>query len=95
MLLSGRERNTLYRTEMYTGLVETGKIDLKPGDILPMPADAIHVAECISDEPAVGFHVYGGDEVTLKRRVWHPETFEEYPHTEARYGELADTASGI
>lgn len=94
LLLQGRERNTLYRTDSEAGLVSTGEVTLEPGAILPMPAEAIHVAECVSGEAAIGLHVYGGDEVTLQRRVWHPQTFQEHIHSEEFYGELANLASG-
>ena len=94
LLLQGKERNTLYRTDAGAGLVSSGEVTLEPGAVLPMPAEAIHVAECVSDEAAIGLHVYGGDEVTLRRRVWHPHTFQEHTHSEEFYGELANLASG-
>src|SRR3954470_20460767 len=60
LLLSGEEKNTLYRRDNGV-LRRAGEMILRRGDILPMLADTVHVAECIGDVPAVGLHVYGGD----------------------------------
>ena len=87
LLLQGSERNTLYQAKDEDGLVQIGQITLEPGSVLPMAAEAIHVAECLSAMPAVGLHVYGGDEVVLKRRVWNPQTLQPHPHSESLYTE--------
>ena len=59
LLLSGEEKNTLYRSEA-GGLRKAGEVTLTRGSILPMLAETAHVAECIGDRPAIGLHVYGG-----------------------------------
>src|SRR5829696_2414005 len=73
LLLSGGEKNTLYRRENAT-LRKAGEVTLEPGVILPMRGETVHVAECIGDKPAIGLHVYGGDIFTLPRKMWDPET---------------------
>jgi predicted metal-dependent enzyme (double-stranded beta helix superfamily) len=92
LLLSGREKNTLYRRENGK-LRRAGEITLEPGAILPMRADAAHVAECLGDAPAIGLHVYGGDVLELPRRMWHPETLEEHPLDWVVYDSFARIAS--
>jgi len=96
LLLSGREKNTLYRRD--GGLVggvlrKAGEVTLERGAILPMRAEAAHVAECLGEAPAIGLHVYGGDILELPRRMWHPETLEEHPLDWTLYESFARIAS--
>ncbi|MEW6689981.1 MAG: hypothetical protein AB1452_12925, partial [Pseudomonadota bacterium] len=92
LLLSGREKNTLYRKENGK-LRRAGEKSLAPGEILAMRPDTVHVVECIGNEDTTGLHVYGGDILTLERRMWHPETLEEHKLDFARYEEFARIAS--
>ena len=94
LMLSGKERNTFFRRCATRGLERTGEIVLEAGSVLRMETDAIHVAECATDKPAVALHVYGGDLDFLPRRIWHPRTFEEYPMEMDRYEEFSRLASG-
>lgn len=93
LLLSGREKNTLYRREP-GGLRKAGEATLEPGSILPLLAETVHVAESIGNEPAIGLHVYGGDILELPRRMWHPQTLEEHALDWALYENFARIASG-
>ncbi|MEO7725731.1 MAG: cysteine dioxygenase family protein [Burkholderiales bacterium] len=96
LLLSGGEKNTLYRSEsgeMRGALRKAGEVTLKPGAILPMLADTVHVAECLGDQPAVGLHVYGGDILALPRRMWNPETLQEHALDWTLYESFARIAS--
>jgi len=92
LLLSGEEKNTLYRRENGT-LRRAGEVTLTRGAVLPMLADTVHVAECLGSVPAIGLHVYGGDILELPRRMWHPETLEEHPLDWALYEGFARAAS--
>jgi len=92
LLLEGQERNILYERDGRS-LRQTGEVVLAPGDVLPMPSDAIHVVECASRAPAVGLHVYGGDLPILPRSAWNPKTFEEHEHTDAQYAILKALAA--
>lgn len=92
LLLSGEEKNTLYRSDNGR-LRKAGEATLTPGSILTMRTDTIHVAECRSPAPAVGLHVYGGDLLSLKRRMWDPETLEEHPLDWTLYERFARAAS--
>ena len=92
MLLSGEEKNTLYR-RVDGELRKAGEITLKRGAILPMLPDSVHVAECMGDVPAVGLHVYGGDIFALPRRMWDPATLAEHPLDWTVYETFARVAS--
>ena len=92
LLLSGAEKNTLYRRENGT-LRKAGEVTLTRGAILPMRADTVHVAECLGDAPAVGLHVYGGDILALPRRMWNPQTLEEHALDWTLYEDFARIAS--
>ena len=93
LLLSGGEKNTLYRREG-GALRKAGEITLTRGAILPMLADTVHVAECLGDQPAIGLHVYGGDIFKLPRRMWNPATLEEHALDWTQYETFARVASG-
>ncbi len=92
LLLSGEEKNTLYRREN-GALRKATEVTLARGSILPMRADTVHVAECLGDAPAIGLHVYGGDILELPRRMWHPETLEEHALDWTLYENFARIAS--
>ncbi|MCW5604117.1 MAG: cysteine dioxygenase family protein [Burkholderiales bacterium] len=92
LLLSGEEKNTLYRREN-DALRKAGEVTLTSGKILTMRADTVHVAECLGDRPAIGLHVYGGDIFELPRRMWNPQTLEEHPLDWTLYEQFARAAS--
>ena len=92
LLLSGEEKNTLYRREHGT-LRKAGEVTLTRGAVLPMLEDTAHVAECLGSAPAIGLHVYGGDILELPRRMWNPDTLEEHPLDWALYETFARAAS--
>ncbi len=92
LLLSGEEKNTLYRREDGR-LRKAGEATLARGSILTMLTETVHVAECLSDTPAIGLHVYGGDIFELPRRMWDPETLEEHALDWAVYERFAGVAS--
>jgi predicted metal-dependent enzyme (double-stranded beta helix superfamily) len=95
MLLTGREKNTLYLRDRKAkgGLRRAGEKTLGPGDILTMRPDTMHVVECLGEEDTTGLHVYGGDILTLERSMWHPKTLREQPLDFAKYDALARIAS--
>ncbi len=93
LLLSGAEKNTLYRREGEGGLRRASEVTLAPGSILPMSAETVHVAECIGDEPAIGLHVYGADILATTRHMWDPETLAMHRLEWALYEQFAKRAS--
>jgi predicted metal-dependent enzyme (double-stranded beta helix superfamily) len=68
-------------------------VDLEAGSVVFMPADAVHVAECTSDDPAIGLHVYGGNVLGLERSMWDPDTLKEQSLDWSKYEDLARRAS--
>ena len=92
LLLSGEEKNTFYRCEDGT-LRKAGEATLTSGSVVSIRADIVHVAECLSDTPAIGLHVYGGDIFELPRRMWDPETLEEHALDWQLYERFARVAS--
>lgn len=92
LLLSGEEKNTLYRTDGGK-LRRASEVTLTRGSILTMRAETAHVAECLGATPAIGLHVYGGDIFELPRRMWHPETLVAHPLDWTLYENFAGMAS--
>jgi hypothetical protein len=92
LLLSGEEKNTLYRVEDGR-LRKASEVTIKPGSILGMRADTVHVVECVGNAPTIGLHVYGGDIFELPRRMWHPQTLDEHPLDWTLYENFARIAS--
>lgn len=92
LLLSGEEKNTLYREEGGK-LRKASEITLTRGNVLPMRADTAHVAECLGNVPAIGLHVYGGDILDLPRRMWNPETLDAHALDWTLYEKFAQAAS--
>jgi len=92
LLLSGEEKNTLYRNEGGQ-LRKASEVTLTRGTVLPMRADTAHVAECLGSVPAIGLHVYGGDILDLPRRMWNPETLEAHALDWTLYEKFAQVAS--
>ncbi len=54
-----------------------------------LPADRAHVAECLSDESAIGLHVYGANVLGVERSMWDPENMEEQRLDWRQYEPLA------
>lgn len=92
LLLSGEEKNTLYRTDGGT-LRRASEVVLQPGAILSMRAETAHVAECVGNRETIGLHVYGGDIFRLPRRMWDPETLQAHPLDWTIYETFARKAS--
>ena len=92
LLLSGEEKNTLYKREDGK-LRKAGEATLNRESILSMRSDTVHVAECLSETPAIGLHVYGGDIFELPRRMWDPETLQEHALDWQLYEKFAGVAS--
>lgn len=93
LVLSGSERNSLYKRNDDGSLTYERSVDLAQGDVIFMPAGAVHVAECTGDEAAIGLHVYGGNVLGLERKMWDPDTLVEQPLDWSKYEDLAQRAS--
>lgn len=95
LLLKGGEKNTIYKRGADGKLERDRVVELRPGDIVHIPADCAHVAECLGDEPAIGLHVYGANVLGIERSMWDPETMEELELDWRQYEPLAQKASAM
>ena len=95
LLLAGQEKNTIYKRGADGRLERDKVVELKPGDIVHIPAECAHVAECTGSEPAIGLHVYGANVLGIERSMWNPETLEELPLDWTAYEPLAQKASAM
>ena len=95
LVLSGEEKNTLYREQDDGGLRRASDVVLTRGSILPMREETVHVAECIGNEAALGLHVYGGNVLGTTRHMWDPETLEKHDLDWTRYEGFAQRASAM
>jgi quercetin dioxygenase-like cupin family protein len=93
LVLSGSERNALYTRNDDGSLTYDRSVDLEAGSVFFMPARAVHVAECTSDVPAIGLHVYGDNVLGVDRQMWDPDTLAEQPLDWTLYEGLAQRAS--
>ena len=93
LVLSGSERNSVYKRNDDGSLTYERSVDLEPGSVFFMPAGAVHVAECTSDDPAIGLHVYGGNVLGVERKMWDPDTLKEQELDWSKYEDLARRAS--
>ncbi|MGB3639361.1 MAG: cupin, partial [Rivularia sp. (in: cyanobacteria)] len=65
-ILSGEEKNTLWKKENSERIEKAGELIVSPGDMISFTADAIHNVEVVGDEPTVSFNLYG--ETNYERR---------------------------
>jgi predicted metal-dependent enzyme (double-stranded beta helix superfamily) len=80
--LTGAEANTFYKkSEDGNGLNVIATKTITPGEVLTMPADAIHHIENPTDNSSSALHLYGGDfrAVMDERSLWSYENNEETP----------------
>lgn len=86
--LTGTEKNIIFEEDKSRGgeVVDGGnkvnvvkEVVVHPGEILKLPADAIHCIENTSDFPARSLHVYGGNFKTIdhERTLWSWVTKEK------------------
>jgi predicted metal-dependent enzyme (double-stranded beta helix superfamily) len=76
--LTGSEVNTVYQREGDT-LTFDHSATVQAGEVLPLPADAIHNIENPTDAVAASLHIYGGDfgAVMDERSLWSSDDFKE------------------
>jgi len=66
----GQERNDFFEADPSGGLRRSGEVVLEPGSVLSIGPNAIHSVTCISDEPALGIHVYLGNLTEVDRTLF-------------------------
>ena len=82
--LTGEERSTVYaRGEDGARLRVTETLAIKAGEVMSLPADAIHHIENPNETTGSALHIYGGDfgAVMGQRSLWTADGYEEIPFT--------------
>ncbi len=59
------------------------------GDLVFLPADAIHAVGNPGNARSIALHVYYGNLPAMRRSLWHPETGEALTFTEENYFRFA------
>lgn len=79
--LSGEERSVLYERGQDGSASPTETLSAKVGEVMALPADAIHHIENPNDETGAALHLYGGDFGALMddRSLWSADSAQEGP----------------
>ncbi len=78
--LTGSETSTVYNKKSDgNGLVETEQLTSEVGQVISLPADAIHHIENPYEKVSSSLHIYGGDfhAIMDERSLWSYDTHEE------------------
>lgn len=89
-LYAGIERNRFFKLETKDKIVETGHVDMKPGDVLNIAPTAIHAVECVGNEPSCGIHVYFGPLQTIDRSLYDQRAGTRLKFTESAFNRLTE-----
>lgn len=84
----GQERNDFYEADPNGGVRRSDQVHLGPGDVLSIGPSAIHAVTCVSDEPALGLHVYLGKLTTVERTLFDVENGTAMAFDDANYAKL-------
>ena len=84
----GAERNDFFEADPQGGLRRSGEVVLKPGSVLSIGPSAIHGVTCISDEPALGLHVYLGNLTEVERTLFDIDNGTSMKFDDANYEKL-------
>jgi predicted metal-dependent enzyme (double-stranded beta helix superfamily) len=79
-IYTGREDNILWRRDA-AGIEACEASCLFEGDVVALPADAIHSVTNPLPRFTGGIHIYDGDFFATARHQWEPETLTEQPST--------------
>jgi predicted metal-dependent enzyme (double-stranded beta helix superfamily) len=83
-IYEGQETNTFYRRSGEQ-LVEANRREIRAGDALLLGPDVIHAIANPLGSSTLGLHVYGGDLLAARRRMWKPGSYEELPFDTSRF----------
>jgi predicted metal-dependent enzyme (double-stranded beta helix superfamily) len=92
--LVGEERSVVYERTEDGGLRVRETISVKAGEVMDLPADAIHHIENPDDTVGRSLHVYAGDFAALmsRRSLWSEDEHREGPFTFERLVEQSVVA---
>jgi predicted metal-dependent enzyme (double-stranded beta helix superfamily) len=76
----GQENNNFYRLVGNNRKIEkTGGRELREGEVLTLPINAIHRISNPRQEKLIALHVYGQNILEIERSSWDPASGEERP----------------
>lgn len=84
----GQERNDFFEADPNGGLRRSGEVVLEPGSVLSVGPSAIHSVTCISEEPALGLHVYLGNLTAVDRTLFDIDNGTSMKFDDANYEKL-------
>lgn len=84
----GKERNDFFEADPNGGLRRSGEVVLEPGSVLSVGPSAIHSVTCISEEPALGLHVYLGNLTEVDRTLFDIDKGTSMKFDDANYEKL-------
>jgi predicted metal-dependent enzyme (double-stranded beta helix superfamily) len=86
-LYSGCETNFLYRrrTDAPSLIEKTGRIDIRPPQVVAFNTDVIHSVTNSAIEPSAALHVYVGDLSAQRRSLWTLDLDGELAFDEKSY----------
>ena len=84
----GQERNDFFEADPNGGLRRSGEVVLERGSVLSVGPSAIHSVTCISDEPALGLHVYLGNLTEKDRTLFDIDNGTSMKFDDANYEKL-------
>lgn len=84
----GQERNDFFEADPNGGLRRSGEVVLEPGSVLSVGPSAIHSVTCISEEPALGLHVYLGNLTEVDRTLFDIDNGTSMKFDDANYEKL-------
>jgi predicted metal-dependent enzyme (double-stranded beta helix superfamily) len=95
-IYEGQENNTFYRRSGNKVDV-VNRRDIRAGGAILLGPDVIHSIANPLGSRTLGLHVYGGDLLAAKRKMWDPHSGEELPYDGPKFfdwcRELAGTAT--
>ena len=89
-LYAGIERNRFFKSETSDTIIESGHVDITPGEILNISSTAIHAVECVSKEPSCGIHVYFGPIQSIDRSLFDQRAGKRLRFTEETFNRLCE-----
>jgi predicted metal-dependent enzyme (double-stranded beta helix superfamily) len=87
-LCDGEETATYYRLRNGKPERTVGRT-YTAGDLVFLPADAIHAVGNPGEARSLALHIYYGNLPAMRRSLWHPDSGDVLPFTEENYSRFA------
>jgi predicted metal-dependent enzyme (double-stranded beta helix superfamily) len=88
-VLEGLETNVFYELVDGTDVIrEVGRRTVAAGEVLTLGPTAVHSVQYPTASPIIGLHVYRGDLVGARRRMWSHQGDAARPYDQSTYDTL-------